>query len=174
MKRLLTWNGLMSLASRTTQRNKMIRYLTDAVRSAAAGLESAQTEAGKELGLSAEQWRALAAIGGTTHVLSLTQLAWKLRHSRQSTYNLAVRLERSGWIRFLRNPDDRRLLQMEITGPGKIILDNANARWNAWLITLTYDLGDNELYALMNRARALHNRIARARPYARSKTHNLS
>ena len=160
------WNGLMSLASGTKQRNKMVNYLTEAIRDAALGLETAYTVIGKELGLSAEQWRALALIGGTTRALSITQLAWRLRHSRQSTFNLAVRLERRGWINFLRNPDDRRLLQMEITAPGRIILNNANARKMAWLITLTYDLGDNELYVLMNRARALHNRIVRARRYA--------
>ena len=156
----------MTTSSRTTQRNKMIGRLADAIRDAATALDAAHMVIGKELGLSAEQWSALAAIGRTTRLLSITQLAWQLRHSRQSTYNLAVRLERSGWIRFLRNSDDRRLLQMEITAAGKIILDNANARRSAWLITLTYDLGDPELYVLMNRMRALHARIARARTYA--------
>jgi DNA-binding MarR family transcriptional regulator len=156
----------MATSPSAVQRSKMIGYLTDAIRDAATALDAAQTVIGKELGLSCEQWSALAVIGRTTRLLSITQLAWQLRHSRQSTYNLAVRLERSGWIRFLRNSEDRRLLQIEITAAGKIILDNANARRSAWLITLTYDLGNPELYVLMNRMRALHNRIARARKYA--------
>jgi len=144
----------------------MIGYLTDAVRGAATALDASHTVIGRELGLSAEQWRALEIIGRTTCSLSVSQLAWQLRHSRQSTYNLAVRLERSGWIRFLRNPDDRRLLQMEITSSGRIILNNANARRNTWLITLTYDLEDSDLYVLMNTLRALQNRIVRTRRYA--------
>jgi DNA-binding MarR family transcriptional regulator len=156
----------MAMSSGTTERNKMIGHLVKAIRDAATALDAALTMIGKEFGLSPEQWRALAAIGRTRRLMSLTQLAWQLRQSRQSTYNMMVRLERSGWIRFLRNPDDRRLLQMEITAGGKIILDNANARRSAWLITLTYDLGDPELYVMMDRMRALHNRIARARAYA--------
>ena len=156
----------MATSLETTQRNKMIGYLTDAVRGAATALDATHTVIGKELGLSAEQWRALATISRTTRSLSVSQLAWQLRHSRQSTHNLAVRLERSGWINFLRNPDDRRLLQMEITAAGKRVLSDADARRNTWLITMTYDLEDSDLYALMNTLRALENRVVRARRYA--------
>jgi len=156
----------MANSLKTTQRNKMIGYLTDAVRGAAAALDATHTTIGRELGLTAEQWSALAIIGRTTRSLSVSQLARQLRHSRQSTHILAVRLEQAGWIRFLRNPDDRRLLQMEITPAGRIILNDVDTRRNTWLITMTYDLEDSDLYVLMNTLRALQNRIVRARPYA--------
>jgi DNA-binding MarR family transcriptional regulator len=155
----------MTTSPKPSKRNKMIGYLTDALRGAATALEATQSLIGKEFGLSVEQWNALTVIGRTDRLISVSQLAWRLTHSRQSTYNLVIRLERLGWIRFWRNPDDRRLLQMEITSAGRIILNNANARRNVWLVTLTYDLADSELYVLMNRMRALQNRIARARRY---------
>jgi DNA-binding MarR family transcriptional regulator len=156
----------MRASSHKIQRNKMIGYLVEAVRGAATALDTGHTSIGNKAGLSLEQWGALAAIGRTSCSLSVSQLARKLGHSRQSTHDLAIRLERAGWIRFWRNSSDRRRLHIEITADGKTILSHASARRREWLITMTYDMTDSELYALTNTLRALHNRIARARIYA--------
>lgn len=147
------------------ERNKMIGYLIEAVRGAADALDSGHTTIGKKAGLSLEQWGALAAIGRTSCTLSVSQLARKLGHSRQSTHDLAIRLQQAGWIRFWRNSDDRRRLHVEITAAGKAILSAASARRKQWLITMTYDLADSEIYVLANTLRTLHSRIARARRY---------
>src|SRR6185437_4537175 len=65
------------------------------------------------VGLSPERWSALANIHRSTYVLSISDLARQLRRPRQSAHSLAVGIERDGLIRFLPNPDDRRLLQIE-------------------------------------------------------------
>ena len=75
-------------------------------------------------------------------------------------------MERDGWIRFLPNRDDRRLLQMKITACGKSILRAAEDRFNAWLLTMASDLGDHELRELVNTLCHVRARIARARDYA--------
>lgn len=155
----------MSIQSRSRQRNKMLLYLADAIRGAAASLNAAEHLICKEAGLSVEQWRGLSAIGRTTRFLSVSQLARVLNHSRQSTYELVLGLERAGWIRLLRNPDDRRLLQMEIAPAGRRTLSIVDARRSEWLVTMTYDLGESDLYTLTDRTRALRNRITRARTY---------
>jgi DNA-binding MarR family transcriptional regulator len=75
-------------------------------------------------------------------------------------------MERAGWIRFLPNRDDRRLLQMKITGRGKSILSAAEDRFHTWLLTMASDLGDHELRELVNTLCAVRARIARACDYA--------
>ena len=74
-------------------------------------------------------------------------------------------MERAGWIRLLPNPDDRRLVQMELTADGHRVLGIAEARRNAWLITMTYDLEESDLNALLSRMQALRHRIVRAGTY---------
>ena len=143
----------------------MIGYLIEAVRGAATALDAGYTAIGKKTGLSLEQWGALAAMGRTSCSLSVSQLARKLGHSRQSTHDLAIRLEQAGWIRFWRNPNDRRRLHVELTPAGKTVLGVASARRKEWLIVMTNDIADSELYVLADSIRSLHSRIARARAY---------
>ena len=111
------------------------------------------------------QWRALAAIDRSTFVLSISDLARLLRRSRQSMHPLACGLERAGWVRFLPNQDDRRLLQMQITARGKSIVSAAEGSFNTWLLTMASDLSDHDLGKLADTMRAIHERIARARDY---------
>jgi DNA-binding MarR family transcriptional regulator len=156
----------MTAQLQTRQRNKMIQYLTEAIRGAGEALSATEALICKDVGLSFEEWRALTVIGRTTRTLSVSQLARSLNHSRQSTHRLVVEMASAGLIHLLRNSDDRRLLQMEITAAGKSLLGVADTRRTEWLITMTYDLTEPELYVLMNRMRAVRHRIVRARTYA--------
>ena len=144
----------------------MIRYLAEAIRGAASCLNAAEEAICRKVDLSVEQWNALMTITRSTRSLSVSQLARALKHSRQSTYELVLSLEHAGLIHLLRNPDDRRLLQMEITEAGRRDLAIAEDRRNAWFLTMAYDLEESDLCVLTERMRALRNRIARARPYA--------
>jgi len=147
-------------------RRQHIRLLAQEIHNAAACLNASQTEICRKTGLSAERWKALAVIARTSFTLSISQLARQLRRSRQSVHTLALSLEKAGWIRFLPNRDDRRLLQMEITPRGRILLTAAEERFNAWLLTMAYDLDDRELRALVGTLRSVRARFARARDYA--------
>jgi DNA-binding MarR family transcriptional regulator len=120
----------------------------------------------KRVGLSVEQWRALAAIDRSSFVLSISDLARKMRRSRQSAHPLVLGLERAGWLRFLPNRDDRRLLQMELTRAGKSILSTAEVSFDTWLLTMASDLDTRELRELANILSAVRERIAGARGYA--------
>ena len=147
-------------------RKHNIRHLAQEIHNAAACISACRAAICKKVGLNAAHWRALAAIDRSTFVLSISDLARQLRRSRQSVHPLALGLERAGWIRFLPNQDDRRLLQMQLTGAGKSILSAAEGRFDTWLLTMASDLGDRELRELANTLRAVRERIARARDYA--------
>ena len=96
-------------------------------------------------------------------LLSISDLARQLRRSRQSAHSLALGLERDGWIRFLPNPDDRRLIQMELTNPGRRILADIEHRYNTCLLVMWYDLDMRELLELRKTLRVIRDHIARAR-----------
>ncbi len=142
------------------------RHLVREIHNTAVCLSGCRIAICKTVGLNVEQWKALAAINRSSFVLSISDLARKMRRSRQSAHPLALGLERAGWIRFLPNRDDRRLLQMELTSRGKSILSAAEDAFSAWLLTMAYDLSDHELRELTITLRAVGERIARARGYA--------
>ena len=147
-------------------RRRHIRLLAKEIHNAAACLNASRAVICEQTGLSVERWRALAVIDRSSFTLSISDLARQLRLSRQSVHSLTVGLEKLGWIRFLPNRDDRRLLQMEITAQGKSVLSATEDRFNAWLLVMAFDLEDRELRALIDTLRAVRNRIARARDYA--------
>lgn len=147
-------------------RRRHIRLLAKEIHNAAACLNASRAVICEQTGLSVERWRALAVIDRSSFTLSISDLARQLRQSRQSVHSLAVGLEKLGWLRFLPNRDDRRLLQMEITAQGKSVLSATEDRFNAWLLVMAFDLEDRELRALIDTLRAVRNRIARARDYA--------
>jgi DNA-binding MarR family transcriptional regulator len=155
----------MTPLQRNARRRHIHRFAKE-IHNAAACLTASQAAICQQSGLNAERWRALAAIDRSSFTLSISDLARQLRRSRQSVHPLALSLERAGWIRFLPNRDDRRLLQMEITGCGKSVLSAAEDRFNAWLLTMASDLSDHELRELVNTVCAVRARIAWARDYA--------
>jgi DNA-binding MarR family transcriptional regulator len=153
----------------TKQRQQARRYdirrLAKEIHNAAACLAAGRAEICKKTGLSAEHWRVLSAIDRSSYTLSISDLARQLRLRRQTVHPMAVGLERVGWIRFLPNRDDRRLLQMKLTEHGKCVLSVAESRLDMWLLTMNSDLGDREVRELVNTVRAVRERIARARDY---------
>ena len=147
----------------TNLRKQYLWSLAWEIRNTAARLDRCRALICETVGLNPERWNALAVLCRSTHFLSISDLARQLRRSRQSTHSLALGLERDGWIRFLPNPDDRRLLQMEPTNSGRRILADIEHRYNTCLLTMWYDLGMRELLELRKTLRVIREHIARAR-----------
>jgi len=147
-------------------RSKYVQSFADEIRNAASNLTATQAQIGEENGLRLEHWRALSVIDSSGFMLSISDLARRLRLARQSAHSLVVGLERAGWIRLSSNPDDRRLIQMEMTRSGKDGLRVADTRLRHWLLMMTDDLSDHELCRLIYTLRSIRGRIARSRDYA--------
>jgi DNA-binding MarR family transcriptional regulator len=133
------------------------------INNTAARLERCRVTICETVGLRPEHWSAIAAIYRSTYLLSISDLARQLRRSRQAAHSLALGMERAGWIRFLPNPDDRRLLQMELTSSGRRILVDTENRYNTCLVTMWADLELRELRELRRTLRVIRDHIARAR-----------
>jgi len=143
-----------------------IQFFAQEIDNAAACLNASRAAICKEAGVSLQQWRALAAIARSTHVLSLSQLARRLRRARQSVHSLTQGLERAGWIRLCPNGDDRRLVHVEITRVGLSVLSIVNAQFESWLLVMAFDLSERELRKLNITLRSIRARVSRARDYA--------
>ena len=144
-------------------RKQHLWSLASEIRYTAARLDHCRASICETVGLSPEHWRALATICRSTYHLSISDLARQLRRSRQSTHSLAVGMERAGWIRCLPNPDDRRLLQLELTDSGRSVLVDTEHRYNMCLLTMWADLDIRELLQLRRTLRVIREHIARAR-----------
>ena len=158
---VLAGDGIVTRMKRHLRRHT-IRQFAKEIHSAANCLSECRATISQKTGLTVEHWRALAAVGRSSYVLSISDLARRLRRPRQSVHPLALRLERAGWIRFLPNRDDRRLIQMELTEYGKTILNIAENRFDFWLLTMASDLEDRELWTLVNTLREVRERITHA------------
>lgn len=155
----------MTALQRNEQRYETRRLVRE-IQNAASCLRACRIAICERVGLGLERWQALAVIERSNYVLCISDLARRLRRSRQSAHALVLGLERAGWIRFLPNRDDRRILQMELTGAGKLMLNSAELAYNEWLLTMAYDLDWGELRELANTFSGVRERIARARDYA--------
>jgi DNA-binding MarR family transcriptional regulator len=148
-------------------RRKYLQLFVAEIRNAASCLKACEEKIYKEeFGLRAEQWRALAAIYRSAFTLSISGLARHLRCRRQSAHSLVLGLARAGWVRLLPNPEDRRLIQIELVSSRRVAVMSVEARLNQWLLMMTFDLGDSELRKLIHTLRSVRGRIARSREYA--------
>ncbi len=105
-----------------TARSRYLQYFIQEIRNAASCLGASQALILKEYGVRAEQWRALVMINRSPFTQSISALARNLRLTRQSVHSLVLGLERAGWIRLLRNPDDRRLAKCPRGPPSPVSL----------------------------------------------------
>ena len=147
-------------------RNKYIHRFIEEIHNAASCLSATEAFISKDTGLGLEQWKALATIERSSWMLSISDLARRLRIARQSAHALVANLDRRGLVRLSPNPEDRRLIQIEITPNGKEALHAAELRLHQWLQIMTVDLDDRELCRLIQTLRAIRARIARSRDYA--------
>jgi DNA-binding MarR family transcriptional regulator len=74
-------------------------------------------------GLSHPQAAVLRVLRTSGRPLPLSHIARSLSQEAQSTTELADRLERRGYVRRLRDPRDRRLVLLELTDPGREVID---------------------------------------------------
>ena len=153
------------MPGRRNLRSYYVRCLAHEIGNAASCIESVRTTISEQVGLNAERWRALAVIGDSPHVLSISGLARQLRLARQSVHRLAADMERDGLVRFLPNSDDRRLLQLELTSSGRSLLADAEQRFSMWLLVMSAGLGTSDLCKMIYAVRNVREVVAKSRDY---------
>jgi DNA-binding MarR family transcriptional regulator len=146
-------------------RKSGVWQLAQEVHNAASCLGAIRGAISRQVGLNPERWRVLAAIETSPYCLSISDLARRLRLSRQSLHRLTAELERGGLVRLLPNDHDHRLLQLELTMAGRASLAAAEYRFSTWLLVMANGLSEREVWEMLSVVRAVRERFARARSY---------
>jgi DNA-binding MarR family transcriptional regulator len=107
------------------------------------------------------RWSLLRAIEREPSCPSISDLARKLRISRQTAHELVAKAERAGQIELRTNPDDRRILQAVLTPATRIALEQALRREATWVFVLLKGLGRHELAATLHVVRVIRQRLVR-------------
>ena len=109
-----------------------------------------------ELGLAEGAWKVLTTLrlSGSPHRRSVGQLAKRAELSSGAMTNRLDRLEEAGLIRRLRDPDDRRGIQVELTPAGRKAYEqatNTQAAKEAFVAAALNEREKKELNALLRR-----------------------
>lgn len=105
--------------------------------------------------------RLLRTIERTSYCLSIADAARALRMTRQGAHKVVARATEKGLVELLPNRDDRRILQLALTGRGRAELAGAAADEAAWLAVLLNGLEDRDLVVATRVLRGIRHRVAR-------------
>ena len=152
------------------QRRLAEHDLVDEITNAAQRIADGRDWNGEPVYRSDGVWRVLATVASSSYCLAIADIARALRLRRQAAHRLAHQAVRAGVIELVPNPQDKRLLQAEVTPNGRAQLAAARIAEQAWLTRLLNGLGDHELKATLRVVRVIRQRLERdARELARQK-----
>ncbi|KUL41831.1 MarR family winged helix-turn-helix transcriptional regulator [Actinoplanes awajinensis] len=97
------------------------------------------------LGQSSARWHVL---GRAFRPQTVAAMAADMGHARQSVQRITDALERDGLIAYRPHPTDRRTQLVELTAPGRAVLEEIYQRQLAWSAGVTEQLGESTLRTL--------------------------
>ncbi|HEY8520848.1 MAG TPA: MarR family winged helix-turn-helix transcriptional regulator [Gammaproteobacteria bacterium] len=107
------------------------------------------------------RWRLLRAIERSHYCFSISDLARVLRIPRQRAHEVVTAAAKARDVKVLPNRDDRRILQVFLTGQGRTMLAASRLRRSTWTSVLLNGLGDRELRATIHILRVIRHRLLR-------------
>ena len=112
-------------------------------------------------GMTAVQWQALLALNFGA-ASTCVELARHLNYDKGAMTRLVDQMEASGWIERQRDPQDRRVIRLEMTAEGQAAARRCKERvlecWNTWLA----DWSNEEISGLIASLQKLRTTLAEA------------
>ena len=106
-------------------------------------------------------WRLLTTLERSSYCCSISDAARLLRLSRQRVHETAREAERAGLVELAPNPDDRRIVQVLLTRPGRAQLAAARSIEARWIVALLNGLDDHRLATTVRVLRVIRQRLLR-------------
>lgn len=148
------------MTPREIRESRTIR-LADALVSSALIVRGVRQRIATDAGLTLQQWRALWILGRKQCGYSSSDLARALGQRRQQTHRLSVELARTGRVRFMPAPFNRRVLLLDLTPHGSGLLQQVERRYRFWWLMATRELPDWQLAEWARCEEALRMLLAR-------------
>lgn len=120
-------------------------------------LEDEHRRVARAAGLTPASWAVLRA--AADGVPTVPQVARRLGLSRQSVQRVADRLAESSHLRFVRNPDHRRSLRLQLTETGRAALGALEREARSREPDLSDDLDPEEVEATLQVLRAIAEQL---------------
>jgi DNA-binding MarR family transcriptional regulator len=112
-------------------------------------------------GMTAVQWQALLALNFGA-ASTCVELARHLNYDKGAMTRLVDQMETSGWINRERDPQDRRVVRLELTAEGRAVARRCKERvlacWNTWLAHWSHE----EIAGLIASLQKLRTTLAEA------------
>lgn len=105
--------------------------------------------------------RLLRVVASSNRYLAIADAARLMRMTRQGARELALRAASEGTLMLLPNPDDRRVLQLQLTPRGRSALAQLEFEQRVWLDELLVGLSLRELDSTLGVLREVRDRLVR-------------
>lgn len=106
-------------------------------------------------------WSLLCALERSRYCCSISDVARLLRVSRQTAHELARKAELAGQVGLLKNPGDRRIVQVLLTSQARSALAAARSGEASWVNALLNGLDMRQMAATVHVLRVIRQRLLR-------------
>jgi DNA-binding MarR family transcriptional regulator len=107
-------------------------------------------------------WKMLRAVQSSRYCCAIADVARLLHVSRQRAHQVAYEAERRGKISLMKNPDDRRIVQIFLTPAARSDLAAARSTERRWLAELLLGLDEQRMAVTTHVLRVIRLRLLRA------------
>ena len=111
-------------------------------------------------GVTGTQWGVLAALGQGGEPTTVAETARRMGLARQSVQRVADMLAATGLIKYVPNPEDKRAKLVEVTAPGRALLEDLKGRQHAWVDSIVSDYSDVDIDAAIKLIKNIRQRIS--------------
>jgi len=135
--------------------------LVDEIVATAERIAAARAVGGERVFPDHAVFRLLRTVARSSCCLAIADVARVLRMSRQAAHKLVYAAVATGQVELLPNPDDRRILQVFLTGQGRAELARVRMAEGVWLQLLLSGLADQTMATVTRVLRVIRQRLER-------------
>jgi DNA-binding MarR family transcriptional regulator len=136
--------------------------LIQEILSAAERISLARLSTGEPIYRTDCMWKMLKAVQSSRYCCAIADVARLLHVSRQRAHQVAYEAERRGNVSLMKNPDDRRIVQIFLTPAARSDLAAARSTERRWLAELLLGLDEHRMAVATHVLRVIRLRLLRA------------
>jgi len=150
-------NGRQKMAARNHAQTELVREIV----ATSERIAAARSSNGEPIYRTDSLWSLLRALETSQYCCAIADAARLLGVSRQRAHLIVRTAERRGVIELLTNPDDRRIVQLQLTRAARGELTAARALEGTWIANLLLGLDEHRLATTTHVLYVIRQRLRR-------------